>query len=150
METKGKTDRELWAALQGLDDDLLDPNLPESAVDAELKALGVDATALARRGSEFVLQVKEEERLSWQARAREQKDQLERLASKSVTRLPAVMSRKQVQDRLEELRTSNAGVGAAIRMAARKRKPEESTDAELRALLEEMEALRSIEDNDEE
>jgi len=69
MATKGKTEKELWQALEGLDADLLDPGLPESAVDDELKALGVDPLALAKRASEFVAVVKEEERLSWQERA---------------------------------------------------------------------------------
>lgn len=144
MQTKGKTDRELWAALQGLDDDLLDPSLPETVVDAELRALGVDPKALADRAVQFVAKAKEEERLAWQTRAREQKDRLEALASHSVSSLPALMSRQQVLDRLDELRRADAEVGPAIKMAARKRKPEQSTDEELRTLLEEMEALRSI------
>lgn len=144
MGTKSKTENELWLALQTLDDDLLNTDLPEAVVDAELKALGVDPVALAKRASVFVLQVKEQERLSWQTRAREQKDRLEVLASQSVSSLPALMSRQQVLDRLDELRQADVDVGPAIKMAARKRKPEQSTDEELRVLLEEMEALRSI------
>ena len=149
MATKGKTERELWKALPGLDDDLLDPALPESGVDAELRALGIDPVALAKRGSRFVAQVKEGERLSWQARARDERGRLQNLAAKSTTRVLPNTSRKEILARLEALRTTDANVGPAIKMAARKRKPEESTDEELRALLEEMEALRSIEDNDE-
>lgn len=150
MATKGKTEEELWHALRGLDDDLIDPALPESAVDSELKALGIDPLALAKRGSAFVAKAKEDERLSWQARAREERATLQRLAAKSTTRVLPNTPRKEILTRLEALRMADANVGPAIKMAARKRKPEESTDEELRALLEEMEALRSIEDNDEE
>lgn len=145
MATKGKTEKELWQALEGLDADLLDPGLPESIVDDELKSLGVDPQALARRASEFVAVVKEEERLSWQERAQQSRARLEALAAGSKADVPSDMGRQAMLLRLDELRKTDPNVGTAIKMAARKRKPEESTDDELRALLEEMEALRAIE-----
>ncbi len=145
MATKGKTEKELWQALEGLDADLLDPELPESAVDDELKALGIDPLALAKRASEFVAVVKEEERLSWQERAQQSRARLEALAAGSKANVPSDMGRQAMLLRLDELRKTDPNVGTAIKMAARKRKPEESTDDELRALLEEMEALRAIE-----
>jgi hypothetical protein len=145
MATKGKTEKELWQALEGLDADLLDPGLPESVVDDELKALGVDPQALAKRASEFVAVVKEEERLSWQERAQQSRARLEALAAGSKANVPSDMGRQAMLLRLDELRKTDPNVGTAIKMAARKRKPEESTDDELRALLEEMEALRAIE-----
>lgn len=145
MATKGKTETELWQALEGLDADLLDPGLPESIVDDELKALGVDPQALARRASEFVTVVKEAERLSWQERAQQSRARLEALAAGSKANVPSDMGRQAMLLRLDELRKTDPNVGTAIKMAARKRKPEESTDDELRALLEEMEALRAIE-----
>lgn len=148
MATKGKTDKELWMALEDLDDDLLDFDLPEALVDEELKAMGVDPSALAKRGSEFVAKATEDERLSWQARAQVRRAQLHARASKAATRVPAGMNRKAMLARLEELRATDPNLGTAIKMAARKRKPEESTDDELRALLEEMEALRAIEGNE--
>lgn len=60
------------------------------------------------------------------------------------------MDRKAILGRLDELRANDSNVGTAIRMAARKRKPEESTDEELRALLDEMETLRALDGNAEE
>jgi hypothetical protein len=45
------TDAELWAALEALGDDLLDPTFPEELVDEELRALGLDPEALAERAS---------------------------------------------------------------------------------------------------
>jgi hypothetical protein len=145
MATKGKTDNELWRALSGLDDDLLDIDLPEGIVDDELKALQVDPTALAKRGGEFVTKAKEEERLSWQVQARERQAVLRGLASRAGASALAGMDRDAMLARLEELRSSTPSLGTAIRMAARKRKPEESTEDELRLLLQEMEALRAIE-----
>lgn len=147
MATKGKTDKELWNALEGLDEDLLDLDLPEALVDEELRAMGVDPSELATRASEFAARAKDAERLSWQAQAEERRARLQALASKATSSLPARMDRKEMLARLDALRAAPS-VGSSIKMAARKRKPEESSDDELRALLEEMEALRSIEDNE--
>ena len=40
--------------------DILDPELPESVVDDELLALGVDPSALAKRAIDFVAAVKDD------------------------------------------------------------------------------------------
>lgn len=145
MAKSGKTDPELWNALQGLDDDLLDFSLPEALVDEELKKIGIDPDDLAKRGGAFIVQVREEERLSWQKRAHERRSQLHSRASRVQTRVPAEMGRADLLTRLEELRATDPSIGSAIMMAARKRKPEESSDDELRGLVAEMEALRAIE-----
>lgn len=146
MPTKGKTDKELWLALEGLDDDLLDPNMPDAMVEEELRQLGIDPDALARRTLDTVARAKEEERLSWQARARERRGVLEGRMEK--TTVPETMDRGAMLARLNELRSSNSRIGSAIMVAARKRKPEQSSDEELRGLLEDMEALRAIEDDE--
>jgi hypothetical protein len=150
MATIGKTEKDLWSALEGLNDDLLDLHLPEAAVDEELKAMGIDPALLAKRGREFVVKAKEEERLSWQKHAQERRNQLQARASKAAGTKVAAMDRKAILGRLDELRANDSNVGTAIRMAARKRKPEESTDEELRALLDEMETLRALDGNAEE
>jgi hypothetical protein len=155
-KTGGKTDKDLWTALEGLGDDLLDLELPPALADEELRAMGVDPAALSERAGAFVAaakedakkDAKEDDRLSWQARARERRAQLESLVSKAATGAAARMDREAILARLDALRATDPNVGTAIRMAARKRKPEESSDDELRALLEEMEALRAIEGND--
>ncbi len=138
MATRGRTDEELWTALGNLDDDLLNLDLPESIVDEELTTLGIDPDELAKRGVEFVALAKEQERLSWQVRAQRNREQLQALATGSQTRVPLGMSRQQILVRLDELRQADDEIGTAIKMAAHKRKAEESTDEELRALLEEM------------
>jgi hypothetical protein len=144
MAKTSDSDERLWRALEGLDDDLLDPALPESIVDEQLKAVGIDPVSLARAGGELVAKAKEAERLSWQTRARERQAHLQDRASRA-TAVSASLDRKSILARLDELRDTDPKVGTAIRMAARKRKPEESTDEELRALLVEMETLRVIE-----
>jgi hypothetical protein len=145
MAAKSKADKELWRALEGLDDDLLNPDLPEAAVDEELRGLGLDPAALAEQGRRFVVQAREGERLAWQTQARERQAQLQALAARAGASVPAGMGRRALLARLDELRAADPAVGTAIKMAARKRKPEESTDDELRVLLEEMEALRALE-----
>lgn len=145
MPTKGKTDKELWQALEGLDDDLLDPRMPDAMVEEELRQLGIDPNALARRTLDTVARTKKEERLSWQTRARERRGILEGRTAK--TTVPETMDRGAMLARLNELRSSNSRIGSAITVAARKRKPEQSSDEELRALLEDMETLRAIEDD---
>lgn len=149
--TKGRNDPELWSALLGLHDDLLDPAVPEEMIDAELKSLGIDPAAFAKRICQTVDETKEQGRLSWQARAQKQKADLEarisRSASASSTKL---MGRDELLARLNELRNGDPSVGGAIQMAARKRKPEESTEQELRVLVAEMEALRAIAEDDSE
>lgn len=148
MSPKAKTDTELWCALEGLDDDLLDPALPTDIVADELRKLGLDPVALAKMGSGVVAQLQEQERLSWRAKALEKRARLEGRGAR-VT-VPAGMSKAAMLARLEELRSSHPRMGTAVVAAFRKRKPEESTDEELRGLLEDMELLRSIEDDEEE
>lgn len=143
MASKGATDNELWRALASLDDDLLDPNLPETAVDANLAALGVDAEGLAKRGLAFITTLHEEQRLSWQVSAKKRQTEMERRAAR--VDVSPEMDRASLLSRIEELRATDPQVGTAIQMAARKRKPEESTDEELRVLLQEMETLRALE-----
>lgn len=145
MAPGSKSDKELWQALADLDDDLLERDLPEEILDEELRALGVDPGALAERVSSFVAAARNEERLSWQDRARERLAELDAALSNARGAVPASMNRTDVLTRLGELRATDPNVGTAIQMAARKRKPEESTDAELRTLLQEMEALRAME-----
>lgn len=147
--TRSKSEKELWDALQALDDDLLNPNLSEELLDQELKASGVDAIALSNRGREFIATAKGEERLSWQLRAQERRDRLAATVERTRATVSSDMDRTAILARLEVLRVGNPAVGTAINMAARKRKPEESTDEELKALLEEMEALRAIEESGE-
>ena len=144
MPRNRKTDGETWQALAALGDDLLDPSYPEAAIDAELAELGIDAVALAKRGSEIAEALREQERLSWQRRARVRADRMKDIAAR--VQAPASLERAAILQRLEELRVGPPG--QTIAAAFRKRRAEESTDAELRALLEDMEALRAISEDE--
>lgn len=146
MPQKPKTDGEIWQSLTDLDDDLLDPHFPEGAVDDELRELGIDPVALAKRGAEVAATLREQERLSWQTRARERGARMGAIAAGVVAAVER--SRSEILKRLDELRSANSSSGHAVAAAFRKRRPEESSDDELRALLEDMEALRAIEDKD--
>lgn len=85
------------------------------------------------------------ERLSWQRRAAQRRAELE---AKLPTHRTATMTRDAMLARLDELRAATPGTREAIRMAARKREPQASSDDELRLLLDEMEALRALEDDE--
>ena len=80
MEKK-KTEKELLLALQKLDEDLLDPSLHEDAVDAELKAIGLDPATVAKRGAAFVFSLQEQKRLSWKEKAQQRRAQMEARAA---------------------------------------------------------------------
>ena len=146
MASKAKTDTKLWEALSCLDDDLLNPSVPDAAIDDELEALGIDAKGLAERSAASVERLLEKRRLSWQTTASQRRAKMERRAAG--VEVSARMDRASILARLDELRAADARLGTAIKMAARKRKPEESTDDELRALLREMEVLRALEEDD--
>jgi hypothetical protein len=140
MQSKGKTDKDLWFALEQLDDDLLDPNIPKEIVEDELRKLGLDPEEVAKSGLEFINQLQERERLSWQTKARAQKAALEDRVSG--VKVSSDMGRKAMHDRLDELRKEDPN----LRYAARNRSSEESSDEDLRAHVEEAEMLRAMKD----
>jgi hypothetical protein len=146
MPPKDRTDAELWAALEALRDDPLDPAMPREVVDQALRGGGVDPDALRKKGAELVAKLREEHRLSWQTEARRRRDAMDRRATRAI--VPPGMPRDEVLERLNDLR-GNPKFGAPIMTAFRKRKLEESSDEDLRMLLEDIEELRALETADE-
>lgn len=144
---KSDGDKLLWAALERLDDDLLDPDMPDEEVEVDLLQMGLNPKTLAQKGRQLGRALSEKKRLAWQDAARAKQRSLQQRADLA----PQIgdMSRQQMLARLDELRAEDPAVGTAIKAAARKRKPEESSDQDLRSLLEDMEALRAIEKDDE-
>lgn len=136
MKSKAKTDKELWSFLESLNDDLLDPDLPEDIVDEELRELGLDPNVIAKKGIEFINQRQERERLSWQTKARERAAHFEARTPK--TKVPPNMDRQTILRRIDEIQKTYPDT---IKMAARNRRAEESSDEDLRGLLEDMEML---------
>ncbi|MEZ4447550.1 MAG: hypothetical protein R3B72_51210 [Polyangiaceae bacterium] len=148
MAAEPNSDKDLWLVLDGLDDDLLDPDMPAEQVAAQLTALGLDPQALAAAGRQLAAEIAEGERLAWREKAEKRRDEMRRKAG--TVQVAAQLDRSALLARLNELRASDPKLGTAIKAAARKRKPEESTDEDLRLLLEDMEALRAIEKDDQE
>ena len=142
-----RTNEDIWMAIEKIDDDLLDLQLPIAIVEDVVQQAGGDPGALVREGEAFVAKLKEERRLAWQVTARQRGETFARnLARKPV---PATMSRADLIGRLNEAR-SDSKFGAPVVIAFRKRSPESSSDEELRALLEDIESLRALEDNEDE
>jgi len=143
-----KSDKDLWLALEGLENDLLDPDMPAEQVASQLRQLGLDPDKLAATGRAVGADLAERERLAWREKAQRRRDELRRSAA--TAKVPPDMDREAMIARLDELRAVDLEVGTAIRAAARKRRAEESSDEDLRSLLEDMEALRAIEKIDQE
>lgn len=141
MSPKDRTDRELWAALEALGDDPLDPAIPREVLDRTVRSAGVDPDTLRTRGAELVSNLQEEHRLAWQAEARRRRDAMGHRATK-MTVSPGT-PRVEVLRRLNDLRL-NPKFGAPVTTAFHKRKPEESSDEDLRMLLEDIEELRAL------
>jgi hypothetical protein len=141
MSRKERTEAELWKALEALGDDPLDPSVPRETLDRALRDAGVDPEAVRARGAALVSKLKEEHRLAWQEEARRRRDAMTLRAKKVV--VPSDTPREEVLRRLNDLRR-NPKFGAPILTAFHKRKPEESSDEDLRRLLEDVEELRAL------
>jgi hypothetical protein len=138
---KPKSSAELWDKLQAdADLDRL-KHLSSSDLDAEIRAAGGDPDAIGRRGAALATKHLPERTLDWKERAKARKDAMDR----SVGEWPqlAGLSRKDLLERLRAARI-DARFSAPIVAAFRKRTEEESTDDELRAILEEIEVLRRL------
>jgi hypothetical protein len=137
-----RTDRELWHAIKGHEDDLPDPHVPMELVDQELRALGADPDALAREGETFARGLLEQRRLRWQENARQKRDSL---ASRvlSATRSFAEMNFDELLAEFLRVR-AEPGFGEALAGAFHNRKPEESSPEELRAILEDFDKVRAM------
>jgi len=141
MKPKDRTDQELWQALEKLDDPL-DPRTPSASIDASLREGGIDPEALADEGARLVAALKKKAaRPAWQEAAQRKKEAFARLTRPIGEAIAE--SRDAILARLNALRT-DPRFGTQIATAFHKRKPEESSDEELRALLEDMEDLRVL------
>jgi hypothetical protein len=141
MSPKDRTDAELWQALEALGDDPLDAAVSREVLDGALRNAGVDPQALRTRGAEFVSKLREQHRLAWQDQARRRRDSMRQRTTKVV--VPPGTPRSEILGRLDDLRR-NPKYGAPIMTAFHKRKPEESSDDDLRMLLEDVEELRAL------
>jgi hypothetical protein len=141
MTTKSRTDEELWGAVQDLDRDLLDPTTPTEVLDSAAKGMGLDPSALRAEGRALATALLDEKRRAWMRAARQNIESL-RARARSATDFNA-MDKQMLLVELERWRT-HPTAGGEIRAAFRNRKPEESSEADLRSLLEEIERVAAM------
>lgn len=141
MTKNSRTDEELWQAIQDVDRDVLDPATPASVVDEALSEMGLDPAAVRAKGRALVNVLLEKKRLAWMDEARRQRDMLRARATST-----ADYSGMSKQLLLAEFgrRQRVPGVGGEIRALFQNRKPEESSEEDLRSLLEEMDRVAAM------
>jgi hypothetical protein len=145
MNGKKRTHEDLLAAIEqaGADDDLTEIEaMSPAALDASIRADGGDPEGIAARGLRLVEELTERrKRLAWQAKARgDMQSAFAKMAE--APRTPA-LPRDELMKRINAAR-ADARLHAPIAAAFRKRTAEESTDDELRRLLDEIEMLRML------
>jgi hypothetical protein len=142
---KKRTDEEVLAAIAQTeaDDDLAEiAAMTPAQLDASIREGGGDPDAIGARGAQLAAELLERrKRLRWQAKARgNMESALAKMAEAPKTpKLP----RPELLARIAAAR-SDGRFKAPIAAAFRKRTAEESTDDELRGLLDEIEMLRML------
>jgi hypothetical protein len=97
--SKSRTDPELWDALEKLGDDVLNTDFPTSVLQDELRKIGGDALALARRGAEFVASLQDKHRLAWKDEAHPMAPVLETIETVSTSPVRAARCAEMGADR---------------------------------------------------
>jgi hypothetical protein len=145
---KKLTDEQLLAAIEQseADDDLAEIEAMSPAeLDASIRAEGGDPEGIRARGVRLIEELMERrQRLAWQAKARgDMEGAFAKMAEAPKTpKLP----RPELLAKIEAAR-SDGRFKAPLAAAFRKRTAEESTDDELRRLLDEIEMLRMLEES---
>jgi hypothetical protein len=149
MASTKRTPRETWKALeQQRRDDEISRFLAKSPseVDASLRAAGHDPAAVRAEGVAFAKQlVADRDRLAWQRDAAEGMARARARFERGLSSKYAALPRK---DLLERLAQASKGPQPAAAMF-RNRKTEEASDDELRAILEEIDAVSRGPEKDE-
>jgi hypothetical protein len=108
---------------------------------AEMRAAGGDPDAIGKRGAAFVEGLLRGEP-AWKAKAKARAAVAHEAIAK-VPKTPATMPRAEVLARIDAAR-KNPRFSAPVAAFFRKRKPEETSDAELREMLDELNQLEAI------
>jgi hypothetical protein len=140
MSTNERTDAETWARIRELqaDEDAKEIAAMSSAdVDAELRAGGIDPEKVVADGLAFIAGLRERHvRLGWQTGAKA-KLQNARALESQVRGMFAALPRAELIARIEAAR-HNPRFGGQVGAMFRKRTAAESSDDQLRAILEEL------------
>lgn len=139
MTKNSRTDEELWQAIQDIDRDLLDPATPSTVVDEALSDMGLDPATVRAKGRDLVHALLEKKRRAWMDAARLRRDALRARATTTVDYTG--MSKQLLLAELAQRQR-----GGEIRALFRNRKPEESSEEDLRSLLEEMDRVAAMHD----
>jgi hypothetical protein len=147
-ERKKRSPEELLRAIAEaeLDDDIAEIEaMTPAELDAKIRAEGGDPVAIGERGARLAEELlARRKRLQWQAKARG--DMEAALAKMEAVPKTPKLPRGELIDRIEAAR-HDARLRAPIAAAFRKRTAEESTDDELRRLLDEIEMLRALDES---
>jgi hypothetical protein len=149
-DTKKRTDAELLDAIRAMDlDDAADDAaeavraMSDEEVSEAILAAGGDPEAIGERGADLAaFHLERRARLAWQERAAEALARATAHA-RSSPRTPRGLPRRELLDRLAKARTEPR-FAAPIAAAFRNRAPEESSDEELAALLDEIAILKGL------
>jgi hypothetical protein len=140
MSKKSLTEHELLDRLDAsLASDVLTEAYSQEEVAEAIKAAGGDPAKVGQRGAEMAKQLLKKRRLDWQRTAKERLAETQRASVElDLTRL----SRKELLEAFDEARRDPSLSGLVG--AFHKRKPEQASEEELRALLSEIRTLGSI------
>jgi len=143
MSPVKRTPRETWKALEAqareaeIDHFMA---LPAAAIDARLRAAGHDPEAIRREGALFAKKLgADQDRLAWQVTAAEGLARAQADFARAAGKY-ASLSGDQLRARIKTAR-NDPRFAQPVSVLFRNRKPEEASEEELRAILEEIEAL---------
>lgn len=138
-----RTDDKLFAALLDLQNDPLDPDVPEEILDAMIQAGGGDPDMLADHTRSLLEAEAERLRLDWQEHAKRRRERLTQRAGAGRKSRQGMTTRELLTE-IDSLK-SDRKLRQPIALAARKRQPGKEPDAnELRMLLEDLDQLKAL------
>jgi hypothetical protein len=137
MEEKRKSFTECLSDFMSEPDDLTQEELL-----AELREEGIDFAQLEKRVTGIVEKGLTERRLSWQRKARERREEIEKiLESKRPVKVP-----QDLMTRIKEILKGSYGKGALSYAEAYFRKKESLSEKDLESLIEDLEHLNLLEE----
>jgi hypothetical protein len=143
MSPTKRTPRETWKAIEALArQDEIDRfvALPSAEVDARLRAAGHDPTAIRAEGALLAKKLgADRDRLAWQVAAAEGLARAQADFARTTGKY-ASLSRDELRARVMAV-SKDARFAQPVSVAFRNRKAEEASEDELRAILEEIDAL---------
>ena len=137
-----KERRDRKSFIECFSDFISDPgNLTQEELLAELQEEGIDTAQLEKRVAEIVRKGSAERRLSWQRKARERREEIEKILD---SKQPAKVA-QDLMSKIREILKGNYGQGALSYAEAYFRKKESLSEKDLESLIEDLEHLNLLE-----